>query len=121
MVEQPYAGEGHCDAVLVARHDDVVVADAAAGLCDVLHTALVCALHVVAEGEESIAAQTDGRVLLNPGLLLLAAERLGFLGEELLPFSFGKDVHVVVADVDVDGVVAVGAANARHEGQCPSP
>ena len=44
MMEQADAGEGHGDAVLVARGNDMVVADAAAGLCHVLHAALVCNL-----------------------------------------------------------------------------
>ena len=117
MVEQSYAGECHCDAVLVAGHDDVVVANAAAGLCDVLYATLVSPLHVVAEGKESVAAEAHLCVLCNPVALLFAAQRLGLLGEELLPFAFGKNVHIIVADIDVDGVVAVGATNAWDERQ----
>lgn len=53
-MEQPYAGETHHDAVLVAGVDDIVVTDRAAGLCDEVDTALVGAFHVVAEGEEGV-------------------------------------------------------------------
>ena len=56
MVEQPHAGEGHRDAVLVARFDHVVVTHGAASLRDVFHTTLVRPLDVVAEGEEGIRA-----------------------------------------------------------------
>ena len=117
MVEQSYACECHCNAVLVAGHDDVVVADAAACLGNVLNAALVGALHVVAEGEEGIAAQADTCILCYPGLLLFATEGLWLLGEELLPLAFGKDIHVVIADIDINRVVAVCATDAGDEGQ----
>ena len=81
MVEQSYAGECHSDAVLVASHDDMVVADAATCLSDVLNTALVGTLNVVAEREEGVAAKADLRVLRYPCLLLFATERLGLLGK----------------------------------------
>ena len=54
MVEQSHSRERHGDAVLVAGHDDVVVAHAAAGLGNELHATLVGTLNVVAEGEEGI-------------------------------------------------------------------
>ena len=54
MVEQSDVGEGHRDAVFVAGLDDIIVADGTAGLCDILHAALVGTLNVVAEGEESV-------------------------------------------------------------------
>ena len=56
VVEQAHASEGHGDAVFVAGHDDMVVANRAAGLCDILHATLVGALDIVAEGEEGITA-----------------------------------------------------------------
>ena len=58
MMEQAHAGEGHGDAVLVGGGDDVVITDRAAGLGNVLHAALAGAFHVVAEGEERIAAHS---------------------------------------------------------------
>lgn len=54
MVEQPHSGERHGDAVLVASLDNIVVTYAAASLCDVFNSALVGALDVVTEWEESI-------------------------------------------------------------------
>ena len=54
MVEQADTGEGHRDTVLVAGHDDMIVADAATSLGDELHTTLMGTLDVVAEGEEGI-------------------------------------------------------------------
>ena len=54
MVEQTYASKGHGDAILVARHDNMVVAHRATGLSNELNTALVGTLNIVAEGEEGI-------------------------------------------------------------------
>ena len=53
-MEQSYAGERHSHAVLVAGLDNVVVADRAARLCDVLNARLVSALDIVSEGEERV-------------------------------------------------------------------
>ena len=57
MMEQTHAREGHGYVVLVAGVDDMVIAHATSRLCYVLHTALVGTLHIVAKGEEGIAAQ----------------------------------------------------------------
>ena len=56
MVEQSHARECHGNAVLVAGHDDMVVANRAASLSDELYATLVGTLNIVAEGEESIRA-----------------------------------------------------------------
>ena len=61
----------------------MVVAYAAAGLCHILHAALVGAFDVVAEGEESVRGEGHFRVLGNPGLLLLERQHFGLLREEL--------------------------------------
>ena len=58
MVEQTDAGEAHGDAVVVAGFDYVVISDGAARLGDVLDAGLEGALHVVAEGEEGVGADS---------------------------------------------------------------
>ena len=70
-MEEPNASKGHGDAILVAGHDDVVVTHGATCLSDVLHAALMSPFDVVAEGEESVAAQRYARVLSNPLVFLL--------------------------------------------------
>ena len=54
MVEQAYASEGHGDTIFIAGHDDMIVAHGATSLGNELHTALVGALDIVTEGEESV-------------------------------------------------------------------
>ena len=54
VVEQTYIGESHGDTIFVARLYHVVIADRSTSLGDVLHTALVSPLHVVAKGEECV-------------------------------------------------------------------
>ena len=53
MVEQPYAGEGHCYAILVASLDNIVVTNRAAGLCYVLDTALVARSMLSPKGKKA--------------------------------------------------------------------
>ena len=114
-MEEAHAGEGHGDAVPIRRLDHVVVADGAAGLDDVVHAGLAGALDVVAEGEERVGAHGDARLRGDPGLLLLGSEGLGLHLEHLLPLAVAQHVLPLVGGVDVDGVVAVGAADAVDE------
>jgi hypothetical protein len=54
MVEQANASECHCDTVLVASLDDIVITNRTTCLSDELNARLVSALDVVAEWEERI-------------------------------------------------------------------
>ena len=56
-MEQSYACECHSDAVLVAGHDDMIVAYRASCLSNEFYATLVGTLNVVAKGEESIRAE----------------------------------------------------------------
>ena len=73
------------------------------------------ALHVVAKREERVGAQGHAGLRGDPGGLLFAGQDLGLLGKPLLPLAVAQDVVVLVADIDVDRVVAVGAADAVHK------
>ena len=57
MMEKPHVRKRHSHAVFVAALNHRVITDGSAGFCDVFHAALVSALDVVAEGEESVGAQ----------------------------------------------------------------
>ena len=118
MVEQSYASKRHSDAVLVAGHDDMIVADRATCLGDELHTTLMGTFDVVAEGEEGIGAEGYLRVLGNPGFLLFHRQHLGLSLEELLPGTVAKYIVVFVfRDIHIDGVVAICSADTIHKRQ----
>ena len=118
MMEQSYAREGHRDTVLVAGHDDMIVADAATSLGNELHTALMSTLDIVAEGEESIRSKSNLRVLGDPGFLFFHRQHLGLGLKELLPGTVAQHVvMLVLRNIHVDGVVAVSTTDTVHEGQ----
>ena len=54
MMEEAHTCERHCDAILVAGINNIVVANRTACLSDVLYAALVRTLDVVAEREERV-------------------------------------------------------------------
>ena len=114
-MEQPYARERHGNAVLVTGFYDIVVAYAAASLSNKLYAALVGTLDVVAEGEESIGAEANACVLSQPCLLFLACEYSRLYLEDTLPLALAENVLVLVADVNVDSVVAVCTADIINE------
>ena len=57
VMEQSDPGKYHCHVVLVTAFDDRVIADRAAGLCNVFYAALMCAFDVIGEREECVGAQ----------------------------------------------------------------
>ena len=65
------------------------------------------ALNVVTEGEECVAAQSNISVLCEPFFLFFAGEYRRLFCKDCLPFSFCKNILVLVANVDIDGVVTV--------------
>ena len=117
MMEQTHAGEGHDDAVLVALFDDQIITDGAAGLGDVFDTGGHATLDRVSEGEECVAAQSDGITAVQPCPLLFRSQRLGTLGEIILPDTLGADILFVAIDVAVDDIVTTGTTQIGTEGQ----
>ena len=86
MVEQTDACECHCDIVLVAGLDNVVVADRAAGLCDVLNAGLLCSLDVLlpVKPVQLKTGPTPGLAALLPIMLLLSGLDLTNLDSHLV-------------------------------------
>ena len=117
MVEKPYARKGHSDVVLIASGHNMVVANRAASLRNKVYAAFVGTFDVVAEGEKSIATQANAVILGNPLAFLLQRKGFGLGFEELLPRTVCQHVFALVADVKVDGVIAVGTPNVVYKGQ----
>ena len=115
MMEQPQAGEGHDHAVFVRRFDHMIVPDGAARLHDVGNAALSGPLHIVPEGEEGVGTHGDAGLGGDPGFLFLSCQGLGLYLEGLLPYALLEDVLVFIGEVNIDGVVPVGAADLVHE------
>ena len=113
MMEQTYTSEGHGYAILIACVNNMVIAYTTSCLGNIFHSALMGTLNVVPKGEEGIAAQCHVGVLCYPLFLLFQGEHIRLTGEEQLPGTVAQYVVVLVLrDVNVDSVVAVGAAYA---------
>ena len=106
-MEQTDACECHRHSVFIADFDHVVVTDRSARLCDIFYAALVCALDIVAEREEGVRSESHILHLVEPCALLFFREYRRLLREDFLPFAVSKNIHVLVSDVNVDGIVAV--------------
>ena len=77
-MEKSHARKGHDHIVFIASFDNVVVSDGSAGLGNVGHAALMSALDVVTEGEESVRTK---------GYSLKALKICSLLFPTLLPNS----------------------------------
>ena len=117
MMEQTGAREDHEHTVLIASFDNVIVPDASTGLNHVVHTGLSRPFDVVAKGEEGIGADCKTGLRCNPGFLFFQSQGLGASLENALPDAVAKDIFILVGDVDIDGVVAIGAADPVNEVQ----
>ena len=93
----------------------MVVTYAAACLCNIFYAALVRTLNVVAEWEERVRTECDTRILGNPLLAFLTCQRLWTFREELLPYAILQHIFILVRNLNVDGVVTVGTADAFLE------
>ena len=114
-MEQTDTCEGHSHAVLIAALDDSVVSDRSARLGDVLDAALLCALDVIGEREESVGSESDIMSLIEPCALLFRCEDFRLHLEDLLPCAVSQNIHILLTDVNVDRVVAVSTANIVDE------
>lgn len=57
VMEQSDSGKYHRHAILITAFDDRIIADGAAGLCNVFYSALMCAFDVIGKREECVRAK----------------------------------------------------------------
>ena len=56
-MEQSDSGKYHRHVILITAFDDRIIADGAAGLCNVFYAALMCAFDVIGKREECVRAK----------------------------------------------------------------
>ena len=57
VMEQSDSGKYHRHVILITAFDDRIIADGAAGLCNVFYAALMCAFDVIGKREECVRAK----------------------------------------------------------------
>ncbi len=57
VMEQSDSGKYHRHVILITAFDDHIIADGAAGLCNVFYAALMCAFDVIGKREECVRAK----------------------------------------------------------------
>ena len=108
---------GHRHIVFITGLNDIVIADRATGLGDVGYATLVSTLDVIAKREEGIGAKGNIFLRCQPGLLFFFGEYGRLLGEDTFPVISTKQIHVFIANVDVNGIIAVRAADIPARGE----
>ena len=74
-------------------------------------------LYVIIKGEESVRTKSHTIHLIQPFSLLLAGQRLRSLREYFLPLALSQYIHVVLAHIYIDGIIAVRSGHTLFEGQ----
>ena len=75
----------------------------------------MCTLNIVTEREERVRAQCHTGHLIQPCTLLLLGEYRRFYLKGLLPYAVSQHIHVLVTDVNVNGVITVSTLDAVHK------
>ena len=115
MVEQTDARKCHHHIIFVAACNNIAVTHGSTWLCDVFYAALMCSLDVIGEGEECIASQSHILHLIQPCSLFFSGKYRGLYLEDTFPGTVRQHVHVLIAHVDINGIVTVGSAQAVYK------
>ena len=115
MMEQTDSGEAHHHSVLITRFDHMIVSNGAARLRYISDAASVGPFYIVSKREERIRAKRHIRVLRQPRALFFLREYLRTDLENILPLALGKHIHIILSNIQIDGVVPVGAFNMIHK------
>lgn len=118
MMEQANAGKGHCNAILVAGSNHMIVTDASTCLCNIFNAALMSPFYIIAKWEESIRPQADTCILADPLFLFLKRKHRRLFGKEILPYSISKYIVMILTDVNINGIIAICTADMLYPRQC---
>lgn len=115
MMEQTDSRKCHYNAIFIANLDYIVITNRSARLCDVLNTALVRTLNVVAKWEECI--RTNGYTLhaVQPCAFFLTGKYRRFYLESFLPCALFQHIHIFFSDINIDRIVAVCTLDSIHK------
>ena len=116
-MEQSHACKCHCHAESVAGFNDIIVTNGAAGFCNIAYAALCRTFNIITEGEEGIGAK---RNTLDRGkicFLFFLCQRFRLFGEQCLPCAICQNVLIIIGNIDINGIISVGAAYGRQERQ----
>ena len=116
-MEQPQRGVHEHYSMFIRRFDTLLIHDTSARSGQIFHTTLPRSVHVIREGEESIARTCGLIQLLPPVLPLFLAQRLGDTFKKTLPVRLLRSLENLTADVEVNGVRLVRALDAFFEGK----
>ena len=115
VVEQTDSCERHCHSIFVTCFDHCVISHRATWLCDKFHAALMCAFDVITEREECIRSECYIGKLIESCTFLFFCEDCRLLCEYVLPCSICQNIHVFVADINIDRIVALCSADGIFE------
>ena len=78
-------------------------------------------LNVVSEGEEGVRAQSDPIVFGQPCPLFFCRKDRRSARKYLLPGAIRKEVLILIADIEIDGIVPIRSLDAIEEGKPHDP
>ena len=110
MVEQTDACKRHHHVIFIAACNNICITHGSTGLCDVFYTTLMSSLDIIGEGEECIASQSHILHFVKPCSLFLSGKYRGFYLEDTFLGTVSQHIHVLIAHVDINGIVTVGSA-----------
>ena len=110
-MEQPYPRKSHRDIVLVAGSYYIIIANRTARLRNHGCTGTMCSLYIIAERKKRVGTYCNAGVFCNPRVFFFNRKRLRLHFEYFLPVPVSQKLVRFVPDINVYGIVALGAFN----------
>ena len=110
MTEQTDTGKCHCYAIFITSLYNMIIAYRTSCLRYKLHTTPVRTFNIVTEWKKRIRTQRNTFQSIQPRTFLLTSQNLRLFSKELLPNTVGQYIFVIITDIDINCIVAVGTS-----------
>lgn len=91
----------------IACINHILIAFGASWLRDIFYAASKSPFDIIAEREKRIGAKRNTGVFRKPGMFFFGSEYRRLLRKCFCPYIIAQYVHIIISDVEVDGVVPV--------------
>ena len=109
VMEQSDSGKCHCHTIFIAGCNYILISYRSAWLSNIFHAALMSSFNIIAEREECIRSQGYISQLIQPCTFCLSCKHFRLLCKNSLPCAVSKNIHIFLANINVNGIVSFRA------------
>lgn len=107
MVEQSDSRKTHGHAIFITGLNHIVISYGTSRLCHIFYTALMSPLDIVTKWKKGVGTERNIAHPVKPCPFLFSRKSLRLYSESFLPYAVGKHIHIVLPDIQINGIVSV--------------